>query len=90
MRPCSGSGRYREQLLQDNHKNVSILKYFNKKTDKSKPDPPHATIDCHQPKVNLFQFEDPYYQTNPMDNKNDENHHINAHEESIIEDDEKE
>ena len=25
-----------------------------------------------------------------MDNKNDENHHINAHEESIREDDEKE
>ena len=51
---------YREQILQNNHKNRSRPKTFNKKIDTSNTDPPRATISPHQPKVNSVRFEDLY------------------------------
>ena len=61
----------REKLLQNNHKNGSRPKEFNKNTDKSNTDPPQDKISCHQPKVNSVRFEDPYEHINPTENTHD-------------------
>ena len=70
----------RENLLHNNHRNLSIPKDFNKNTDTSSSFPPKDTISCHKPKVNSVRFEDPYYQINHVVNTNDYNDLIDAHE----------
>ena len=50
----------REQLLQNNHTNVSRPKYFNKNTDTSSSDPLKARIARHQLKINSVRFKDTY------------------------------
>ena len=69
----------REKLLQNNHKNGSLPKYFNKNTDTSKTTPLQATIDLHEPKVNSVHFEDPYENINSMYNTHDETHLLDTH-----------
>ena len=57
-----------EQLLQNNHKNRSRPKDFNKNIDTTKTSPPQATIDFNKPKVKSVQFEHPYNHINSIDN----------------------
>ena len=73
----------REKLLENNHKNVSRPKDFNKNTDKSNTDPPRATIARHRPKVNSVCFEDPYNHINPMENTHEDTHLIDTQEQDI-------
>ena len=61
-----------EKLLQNNHKSVSIPKYFNKKTGTSSSAPPKDKITRNQPKINSVRFEYPHDQINPMENTNDD------------------
>ena len=56
----------RQQLLHNNHKNISRPKGFNENKDTSNTAPPQATIDIHRPKANSINFEDPYDHIKPM------------------------
>ena len=66
----------REHILQNNNKNISRPKDFNKNTD-----PTQSTIARHQPKSNSLGFEEPYDHINTMENTHDETHIIDKHNE---------
>ena len=70
-----------QQLLQNNHKNGSRPKDFDKNIYTSNNiDPLRATISCTLPKVNLVQFEDPYDHINPMENTHEYTNLIDTQE----------
>ena len=63
---------FREQLIQNNNKNWSRTKYFNKNTDTFTTAPPKDKIYLIWPKVNSFHFEEPNDHVNPMENTHDD------------------
>ena len=72
-----------EQLLQNNYKNGSRPKEFNKNTDTSNTAPTQDTIALHQPRVNSVRFGDPYDHTKPMENTHEDTHLIDTQEQDI-------
>ena len=76
---CHEDKSAKEQIIKNNHKNVSISNYCNMNIDTLISGPPESTFVCHIPKVNSVRFEDPYDHINPMCNNNYTNHIVNAH-----------
>ena len=73
----------RKQLLQNNHKNWSQSKDFNKNTDISNTATPQDTFYRKKPKVNSVRFEDPYDHINPTENTHENTHIIDTQEQNI-------
>ena len=69
-----------EHLLQNNHKNGSRLKEFNKNADTSSTSLPKATISGHPPKLNSVRFDGQYDHINPTENTQNDTHCIDAYE----------
>ena len=75
-----------DHLPQNNHKHGSRPKDFNNKFDNSISSPPRDITYRHKPKVNSVRFEYPYNHINTMENNNNDNHLIDAHDDHTRED----
>ena len=73
----------REQLLQNNHKNGSQPKDFNKNTDTPNAYTPQDTIARHRPKVDSVHFEYSFEHINPIYNTHEDTHIINTQEQKM-------
>ena len=73
----------REKLLQNNHKNISRPKNFNKNTDAYNTAPPWAEISFHWPKFKSVSFEEPYDNINPMENNHENTNLVDTQEQNI-------
>ena len=78
----------RELLPQNNHRNGSRPKGFNKNIDSSISALPKAKNVRHKPKVDSVCFDDTHGHINIMENANDYTHIIDVHEEHNRYDDE--
>ena len=73
-----------EQLLQNNHKNVSRPKEFNETKYTSKnTDPCQETNPRPLPRANLVWFQDPYDHIHHMDHNHENNHLIDTQEQDM-------
>ena len=73
----------RENKIQNNHKNGSRPKEFNKNIDTSISAPPRDKFLRNKPKVNSVWFVEPYDHINTVDINNESTYLVNAHEEHI-------
>ena len=68
-----------EQIIKNNHKNVSISNYCNMNIDTLISGPPESTLVCHIPTVNSVRFEDPYDHIGFMWSYGSSKRTVNAH-----------
>ena len=73
----------RKQLLQNNDKNGSQHKDFNKNHETPNTDPPQATIALHHLKVNSVRFKYLYGHIKPRDDTHEATHLIDTQEQNI-------